>query len=199
EKRLGDPPTRVSGDGAFRLTTIPGPGLLLARNEEGRFLRAVADPADKDRLPARGKFIVESANAYRVIEPEKPGQKLEVDFQLIPGKTKEVSLLDPDGKPLTGVVVDNLADQVDQWKTLEQATATVVGLDVERPRPVTFLHPDRKLAAAVTLKGDEEGPVQVRLEPWGTITGRMLDETGKPIAGARIELYHRAQKPDARV
>ena len=35
----------------------------------------------------------------------------------------------------------------------------------------------------VYLKGDEAGPLTIRLQPWGTITGRVVDDEGQPLKG----------------
>ncbi len=45
---------------------------------------------------------------------------------------------------------------------------------------MTITHASRKLVGSVYLKGDETGPLTVRLQPWGTITGRIVDDEGKP-------------------
>ncbi len=183
---------RAGGDGSFRLVALPGPGVITVHNYEGRFMYARLTPADQEKGLTRETRRMMTSHAYATLAPEKVGEKLNLTFDLVPGKTREVSLTDPDGKPLTGVVVDNLADQVDQWKTLDTATCTAVGIDPERPRRITFLHAGRKLAGAVTLKGDEAEPVRVKLGPWGTLTGRAVDADGKPVAGVRVEMYHRA-------
>jgi hypothetical protein len=43
-------------------------------------------------------------------------------------------------------------------------------------------HVGRHLIGAAYLKGDEVSPVTIRLQPWGTITGRIVDEDGQPCA-----------------
>ena len=45
---------------------------------------------------------------------------------------------------------------------------------------MTLTHDGRKLVGSVYLKGDEVGPMTVRLQPWGTVTGRIVDEEGRP-------------------
>src|SRR5947209_1887205 len=52
-----------------------------------------------------------------------------------------------------------------------------------RPRRVILTHDGRKLAGSVYLKGDEVGPLTVRLQPSGTVTGRIVDEEGRPRGG----------------
>ena len=52
-----------------------------------------------------------------------------------------------------------------------------------KPRRVTITHAARKLVGFVYLKGDEAGPLTVKLQPWGTITGRIIDDEGQPARG----------------
>src|SRR5262249_37416140 len=43
-----------------------------------------------------------------------------------------------------------------------------------------FLHPEKKLGKLVKVRGDEKGDLTVKLEPLGTISGRVRTEDGKP-------------------
>ena len=43
-----------------------------------------------------------------------------------------------------------------------------------------FFHRGRKLAGSLVLKGDKTGDLTVKLQPWGTIVGRVVDDEGKP-------------------
>ena len=54
---------------------------------------------------------------------------------------------------------------------------------------MTITHEGRKLVGSVYLKGDEAGAISVRLQPWGTVTGRVVDEDGQPRKG--VMLYNR--------
>jgi hypothetical protein len=47
-------------------------------------------------------------------------------------------------------------------------------------------HAGRKLGGHVELRGDEAGPVAVKLVPLGAMVGRVLDADGQPIAGAEV-------------
>ena len=40
----------------------------------------------------------------------------------------------------------------------------------------------------VIARGDEHGPLTVRLQPAGTVTGRLLDDDGQPRRGVRINV-----------
>jgi hypothetical protein len=69
---------------------------------------------------------------------------------------------------------------------LPSATFTARALEPKRPRPLVFRHDEKKLAAVVVARGDERGPLTVRLQPAGTVTGRLLDDDGQPRRGVRI-------------
>jgi hypothetical protein len=55
---------------------------------------------------------------------------------------------------------------------------------------LTFYHPGKKLAGSVALGGAEKGPVTVKLQPCGTLTGRLIDEDGKPLAGLAVSVFY---------
>jgi hypothetical protein len=63
-------------------------------------------------------------------------------------------------------------------------------LDPGRPRPLVFRHDRKKLAAVVVATGDEKGPLTVRLQPAGTVTGRLVDDDGRPRHDVQIEVRY---------
>jgi RNA polymerase sigma factor (sigma-70 family) len=192
---------RVPGpDGVFRFVAYPGPGLLVVilQGNAGRYLPRPIDPADRAR--AKGDHHMEFAKllgVYRLIDPKEGDKPLAVDIELDPGRKATGSLVDPDGKPVSGATAYGLHHHPDEpapgpGESLKGDTFTATLLDSERPRTVSFVHKERKLVGRVTLRGDEKGPVTVRLEPWGALTGRLVDGDGKPLAGVRLGWHYPA-------
>src|SRR5581483_4071184 len=72
--------------------------------------------------------------------------------------------------------------------SLKEASFTAQALNPARPRTVAFVHKGRRLAGHVELRGDEKGPVTDKLEPWGAVAGRVLDDEGNPLAGAECHV-----------
>src|SRR5205807_2657288 len=70
--------------------------------------------------------------------------------------------------------------------TLPGADCTLYALDPGRPRTVAIYHAERQLAAVLRVRGDEPGPLAVRLSPAGAVAGRVVDGDGQPVAGARV-------------
>jgi hypothetical protein len=76
------------------------------------------------------------------------------------------------------------------------AAFTAYALTPDRPRELFVVHEGRKLAGALTLRGDETGAPVVTLRPWAGVTGRVLRPDGTPAAGARISLQVADAEPD---
>ncbi len=177
--------------GTFREMVPPGPGVFLVTvrpvNDEYRYTQVRLDPADKAKA-GLDEFLLHGVNAYRVIDVPADAKSMTCDIQVDPGRSLTGTVLGPDGKPLTGAMVKGLTAVWPKPTTLKAATFTVLALEPREPRQLMFVHLKRKLAGKLTVRGDEKGVVTVQLEPWATLTGRILDEDGQPLAGVRIQL-----------
>ena len=115
------------------------------------------------------------------------------------------TVLDPQGNPLTGARIYGLF-RFGFWTYWPQTSAdfTVSGLTPpkpltlarlvkvrtvdslaalvtpEKPRTLVFQHDGKRLAGFTDVFRETKGPVQVRLQPWGVITGRLVDADGHP-------------------
>jgi RNA polymerase sigma factor (sigma-70 family) len=201
--------TDTDPEGRFRLVTLPGPNLLLAQviardhKIEGvpvnAYTTAVLDEADSklvkpiqkgglNVIPVAGGGVqvLENHNAAKVVDVKEDAAAVTCDVTVDRGKTLTVSLQDPDGKPLSGVMATGLSAFPAGVVTLKTAACPVVALDPAKPRKLAFLHAERNLTAVVTVRGDEKEPPTVKLAPAGVVTGRLLDGDGQPIAGADV-------------
>ena len=134
------------------------------------------------------------ANAYRIINPPTDGKSGTYDLQLDPGLTQTGTVLGPDGQPLPGVLVSGLRPFDSGPLTLQTATFTVLALNGHDSRELFFLHMERKLGGHLTLRGDEKIAPTVKLDPLGTLRGRILDDDGQPRARVQVQLRY-AVKP----
>jgi RNA polymerase sigma factor (sigma-70 family) len=176
--------------GTFREMVPPGPGLLrvMVRGADGvnRYRTARLAPADLAKAGLNEMFIYE--NAIRLIDVPEGAKSQTYDLQVDPGRSVTGTVLGPDGKPLTGAMVKGLTAVWPAPTALKTATFTAVALGPPEARQLQFVHRERKLAGQLVVRGDEKGEVTVRLAPWGALTGRVLDEDGRPLAGVRIHL-----------
>jgi RNA polymerase sigma factor (sigma-70 family) len=196
-------------DGTFRLVTIPGKSLVMAQVHtdltfHGQYLnpyrRAVPDPEHKElftydadddswRITTAGNSLefLSVEHAVKVIEIKEAGET-RVDLFVDPGTTGTLAVQDPEGKPLTKAWVAGLTDAWPITYQLPEAQATLYALNPKKPRTLVIYHPERQLGGTVTVAGNEKGPVQARLQPLGTVKGRLLDLEGNPIPRATVSV-----------
>ncbi len=195
----------ADGRGVFRVVIPPGPGVLFAAAQPGRddnrYTQARLTPADQDRaykdipddafLAVGGRIeTLNGVNAYRLLDPAADAKAATCNFELDPGLMQTGTVLGPDGKPLAGAMVLGLTAVSPKPVLLKDAAFTAVALDPSRPRDLLFIHTERRLAGHVTLRGDEKAPSAVKLKPWGTLVGRMVDADGRPLTGVRVQLTY---------
>jgi RNA polymerase sigma factor (sigma-70 family) len=109
------------------------------------------------------------------------------DLALDPGTTLEGRIVDPQGKPVTGVRIERVGGPSDV-KSVVGPTGrfTLSCVDPKRPRTYFFRHEKRKLGAVAMFKGDKVEAVTVTLQPYGALTGRFVDADGGPLAGYQV-------------
>jgi RNA polymerase sigma factor (sigma-70 family) len=214
--------TFTDKEGQFCLGTLPGPGVLLAQvtgtretingvrvhpYPVNRYKRAEFDAEDKKRLQRSsslpdsrsftraggGRTSLQFFSACRVVDVPEGNEAVSCDLIVDPGKTLTVNVEDPDGKPLAGAIAAGVTITPLGAVSLKNATCPVYALDPGKPRLLVLLHQERELAAVVTLRGDEEESLTVRLGPTGVLTGRLLDQDGQPIRGAQVAALYAGQ------
>jgi RNA polymerase sigma factor (sigma-70 family) len=200
---------RIGDDGRYEVVTLPGRGLIACRSDLGRYLGGVGASAIKgfnpklggvggfDTLP--GGCLIADYHVLAEVKPDPEAAVTTLDLQVDPGRSLTIHVVDPEGQPLGGTKASGLTDLF--WSIAYQQdspTIEVHALDPSKPRRVTITHEGRKLVGSVHLKGDEAGPLTIRLQPWGVVTGRIIDEDGQPRGGlALINLIGIYPKPPA--
>jgi hypothetical protein len=187
----------VGPDGSFRCCVLPGPGVLVFRTAGDRYLPACVDPVaffKKPRINAGDKdhLIIDNGGfggplgqaqfqALALINPARDETANRHDLTVEPTRRVVGRVVGPDGKPLTGVRVVGLPESI-----LKTDQFILRGINPARPRLIYFYHDAQHLAASVLAKGSEKEPLTVRLEKWGTVTGRLVNAEGQPIAGGHF-------------
>jgi RNA polymerase sigma factor (sigma-70 family) len=184
--------TAVTGaDGSFDVLGLPGRGLLAVKADEDRFLPSIG----LDQIPAADKvvtnfehlrteplFVSAEYHAFVLVNPTEDDKAATYQVRLDSGKTIHGTIQDQDGKPLDGVKVMDLKMMWSLPQPLSGSRFTATALDPRNPRQLFFYHGDKQLGAAVLVRGDEEKPLTIRLQPGGSVTGRILDSEGHPLS-----------------
>jgi RNA polymerase sigma factor (sigma-70 family) len=187
------PHAQTGPDGTFAIAAVPGPGLLLAwAYDRDHYSRA--EVKDWDGFVTKTVPVGAGEGYCHAVVPINPSEdqpdSTARDIALEPGRKRAGTVVGPDGKPLAGAHVVGLtplpSSSPSPSRGLETAAFTALGLSPRRARAVVFFHPEKKLGKVEFVRGDDAGPLTVRLEPLGSLAGRVLDAEGRPWAGAKV-------------
>jgi hypothetical protein len=193
-------------NGRFRLVTIPGPVLLMARPTKSEFRQAYkpvkADPKYPDYFHTRIGFALGYYgldNSYgivqgswcKVIDAKKGDTKIQVNVELEPATSMTVRVVDAAGKPVKGVHATGITHV--NYETAhpfaDSDVLTLYNVEPGHERFVAAVQPKRKLVGTRRVKASDKDPV-VKLGPGGVLSGRVVDADGKPIAGVTVDLHY---------
>jgi beta-lactamase regulating signal transducer with metallopeptidase domain len=195
--------TEARPDGTYRIAALPGRGILAAHTDFTIYPSVESlsgsTPDTNDFVP----HIYQGTPFAEVsIEPGRPAPRC--DLALVPARQVEAIVLDPEGRPLADAYVSGQWPHYGWFRPLESAQFTVWGLTApkpltlagmfkardldamasmvmpEKPRFLLGQHDGRKLAGWSMVTAETKGPVQIRLQPWATVSGRLLDRAGDP-------------------
>ncbi len=195
----------MTSKGTYEGFAIPGPGAVMVKMPSGHDYRAAhVDPkaffapgrtewTNQELITAYGTqdtLIIGQAwvdqhdyAAIVLVNPPLGSKLLELSATVFRDKPRHVTILDPAGEPVVGVETRGLtAFPWDQERPLRAATVPISKLHPDRCRRITFIKENRKLVGFLLARGDGDSPYTVQLQPWATVTGRIVDENGDPLA-----------------
>ena len=185
-------------DGSYRLVGLPGRAIVGAAVWKGKPYRRGAGAESINGMNEHGHFATWSnpimasrhfPDSMKEINPAEGTETVHLDIALDPGAKVHLRVVDPQGKPVTGVKTGGRRTRGrHEIEPEAQAEIDVVTLGPGENRMVWLVHEGRKLGRVIHVKegDDKNGPVVVTLEPSATITGRVVDPDGNPVSGATI-------------
>jgi hypothetical protein len=211
--QAGTPLSRAArqADGSYLGVALPGPGVVLAETPRKAGYRPAHVDPKAFFAPGKTDWTPQELNTYGthealsvatfygdaglsqydyasivLVNPADGAGPLQLAATVAPDKPRQVTLLDPGGRPVVGAKATGLTRPYPYEWTLRAATVPIVGLHPDRARRITFVKEDRKLIGFLLARGDGDTPYTVRMRPWGSFTGRVVDEQGQPQPGASI-------------
>ena len=194
-------------DGTYKGFVLPGPGAVMVEMPNRRAYRPAFVEPKAFFAPERTKWTRKNERSYGtrdtlnlyggqhdqnrssaivLVNPQAGSGSLALTATVYRDRPRQVSLVDPDGKPIVDV------DSRVQWpgresrEKLRSATFSVTGLHPNRVKQMTFIKADRQLIAILLARGDGDTPYTVQMQPWCTVTGRIVDESGNPLVKQTI-------------
>ena len=201
---------RNNRDGTFQIVGLPGRGLLTATTEDDASdAYLFVDGGDLAKLTEYGSSVAYNwVNVFAKVDVPRGNGSFRQDLQVDPGQTLAGTVLDPDGQPLAGSFIYGLSN-FPSWDATKGSSFEVrikapgvaqgAGMSskdkgsspspLASTRTLVFQHEGRKLAGCVDVDEKTAGPLRVKLEPWSTVSGRVVDAAGEPRANLEFVTY----------
>ncbi len=168
-------------DGSYLGVALPGPGAVLAETpRKAGYRPAHVDPkaffapgktdwTPQEQITTYGTHDMLSvatfyggAGLYQgdyaaivLVNPAEGAGPLQLAATVVPDKPRQVTLLDPEGRPVVGAKTTGLTYPPWYYEPpLRAATFPVAGLHPDRARRITFVKEDRKLIGFLLARGD---------------------------------------------
>jgi protocatechuate 3,4-dioxygenase beta subunit len=189
--------------GTYEGYVLPGPGAVLVRTPGRNYRPAYVNPRaffepGRTNWTAQERISSYGTNnslqigpewtdqhdyaAIVLVNPAPKAPRLELSATVYDDRPRRVSLIDPAGKPVVGVQSHGVRWYPwGQEPLLRAASFPLTRLHPDRPRRITFVKEERGLIGFLLARGDGVAPYTVRMQPWGTVTGRLVDPAGKPL------------------
>lgn len=196
------------GDGTYEGFVVPGPGALLVKTPaQANYRPAHVDPkaffapgrtewtpqeqissyGTQDTLSTTDAWINQhDYSAIVLVNPEMNSGALDLTATVAKDVSHRITLIDSDGKPVVGAQTKGMTFHPwDAEPRLRAASFFLTGLHPDRLRRITFTQEDRQLIGFLAARGPDETPGTVRMQPWGTVRGRLVDHDGTPLTYQR--------------
>ncbi len=202
-------PAAAKGAGVYEGFAMPGAGVITVKapsrsdvvpphiDPKPFFAPDRTDWTPEERSSAYGTTEVLIGNnlaiyqseyaAIVLVNPPENLPLLRLKAVVATSKPRMVSLVDAEGKPVVGATTEGMtAYPYDYEPPLRAAMLPLLGLHPERWRQITFFDEQRSLIGQVAARGDGTSPYTVRMLPWATVTGRVVDGEENPRKDATL-------------
>ena len=171
-------------DGTYRVVGLPGRGLVGAHaaGKSDQYLRGIGYKGDQTQLigvavPHDRPWLF---NALMEIDAPADSPTFHRDLALERGLVQAVRVVDPDGRPAAHAALQG--HTVFSGWSQPQGTPEfqIKGLRSGEKRRVFARLEERQLAGWIDIVAGDRDVVTLKLQPWATVVGRLVDDDGTP-------------------
>jgi protocatechuate 3,4-dioxygenase beta subunit len=191
---------QADDDGRFRIAAAPGLGyvgfrafdhetyprtdnIVTADGKRRKVDQSMIETASVTLIPSNYHVVAE-------VNPAAGAERYELNLQLDGGDVFKGRVVDTDGKPVQGFYYAGRLAQPFLWRPAKNDVFELVGYQPDSPRRLFFAHRERKLAGSATFSGELPKDLVVKLQPAGTVRGRLVDDDGTPLVNYELTQWY---------
>ncbi len=191
-----DRPTWTWEDGTFRIVGLPGRAIVGGWTASAEHYRAGVGASEIQGInkngwfPTYGYFQAGSKwpDVLKEINPREGVEEVRCDLVFDPGETIHVSLIDRNGKPVSGSNVVGGWTAPSDDALPKPSTFDLVNLSPGEKRPILIRNDQLNVGKFLLLDLTEKTPksLTITLEPCATIVGRLVGPDGIGVQGSLV-------------
>ncbi len=184
---------RTDEAGRFRAIALPGGGVLAVQASQPGYLfgKRLDDKLAGNVLHiAEFRYYQSPYHALVPLDVPAVASHAIPDISMAPGRTQHIRIVDAEGRPVAGTRMFCFQGTPLAGDSIVGDELTFTHANPGKAESIVIVHEGRSLGAVIDLRGDEPDPVRLVLKPTGSVTGRLVDEDGKPRTGVHLAINY---------
>ena len=185
-------------EGRYEIAVLPGEGVVTFRADDSLSYRRAAGektkigrrfttPSEMGMYETVPKYVSpDDYNFAQTLQIDSEAEKTELPIELSPGKALNLKVVDAEGHPVPNAMVRGQAESTTGWYPMGDESSTIEGYYADQGREIFAYDPESYQAAHVQLTGAQSGEIVVKLQPAGTVRGRITDKQGVAVTSAHL-------------
>ena len=185
---------QTDAEGRYRMVGIPGPAVMgVAAGGYALGIDAETEAADRELAMTYNSNIEENLHRFADVDFSDPtaadgSSAASIDFQLVPGQSVDIKMIDPQGQPIGDVHVTQSGLPGTNWMGLgvlvNESEFSARNFSAGSNRILKFVSQDRKLGIVREIGiVDDQTTETIQLQPFATVKCRLVDNNGDPVTG----------------
>lgn len=181
------PSTSTNSFGEANVVAIPGPGLVAIVAEGFQPNESVNKLTDEQRAMLLGITGRNDLTAVSWIEPKDLKDQIELSFLVSKGRAIDVEVVENQLEATDQLVVHGAASKTSYSQPVLGTKFVAEQFQPGETRRILIHAPRKRLSAILNVEAEAKSPVQVGLEPTGSVIGQVVNQNGDPQPGLSIQ------------
>ena len=181
------PSISTDASGKARLVALSGPGVVIVSAPGFPPNESVNSLNDQQRAMVQGVVGGRELTAVSWIEVESVDDEPQVNIWVSKGRSIEVELVGSELEPEENLVLHRAESKVTYRQSVTGSRFMAEQFQPGETRQVLVHAPSKQLGGILDIQAELKSPVQMELQPTGSLAGRIVSKDGEPEAGMAIQ------------
>ena len=176
------PSTRTDDKGVAKFAAMPGPGYVVVVASGFPPNESVNKLTDQERAMLLQFTRTNEVTAIESIDPKELNEEIELSVLVSKGRSIEMQLADAVGED-DYLIVHRAASKTTYSQRITGNKFAAGQFQPGETRQILVHAPGKRMGAVAQIKAEAESPIQLSMEPTGSLVGKIVNKDGDPQPG----------------